>query len=115
MTDTYILALDQGTSSSRAVLFDRTGQVVHQVNQGFPEHYPQPGWVEHAPADLWHSQLITAQQVLQEARVHPTQVAVLGLANQRETSLIWDRASGKPIYPVIVCQCCLTAPLVEAL
>jgi glycerol kinase len=115
MTDTYILALDQGTSSSRAVLFDRTGHVVHQVSQTFPQHYPQPGWVEHDPADLWHSQLTTAQQVLQQANVHPTQVAALGVTNQRETTLIWDRATGEPIYPAIVWQCRRTAPLVEAL
>ena len=115
MTDTYILALDQGTSSSRAVLFDRTGQVVHQVSQAFPQHYPQPGWVEHDPADLWHSQLTTAQQVLQQASVHPTQVAALGVTNQRETTLIWDRATGEPIYPAIVWQCRRTAPLVEVL
>src|SRR5882672_1953197 len=115
MIDTYILALDQGTSSSRAVLFDRTGHVVHQVSQAFPQHYPQPGWVEHDPADLWYSQLTTAQQVLQQAQVHPTQVAALGVTNQRETTLIWDRVSGEPIYPAIVWQCRRTAPLVEAL
>jgi glycerol kinase len=115
MTDTYILALDQGTSSSRAVLFDRTGHVVHQVSQVFPQHYPQPGWVEHDPADLWRSQLTTAQQVLQQAGVHPIQVAAMGVTNQRETTLIWDRATGEPIYPAIVWQCRRTAPLVEAL
>jgi glycerol kinase len=115
MTDTYILALDQGTSSSRAVLFDHTGQVVHQVSQALPQHYPHPGWVEHDPADLWHSQLATAQQVLQQVRVHPAQVAALGVTNQRETTLIWDRATGQPIYPAIVWQCRRTAPLVETL
>ena len=67
MAETYILALDQGTSSSRALLFDRTGRVVEQVNQVFPQHYPQPGWVEHDPADLWQSQLTAAQQVLSAA------------------------------------------------
>src|SRR5215831_9365798 len=115
MTDTYILALDQGTSSSRAVLFDRTGHVVHQVSQAFPQHYPQPGWVEHDPADLWYSQLTTAQQVLQQAGVRPAQVAAIGLTNQRETTLLWDRDSGEPIAPAIVWQCRRTAPLVESL
>lgn len=114
MPPTYILALDQGTSSSRAVLFGPTGQVVHQVSQAFPQHYPQPGWVEHAPEDLWHSQHATAQRVLQEAGVHPAQIAAIGVTNQRETTLIWDRESGAPIYPAIVWQCRRTAPIVES-
>ncbi|MGE3540020.1 MAG: glycerol kinase GlpK [Candidatus Tectimicrobiota bacterium] len=115
MNETYILALDQGTSSSRAILFDHAGRIVHQVNQAFPQYYPQPGWVEHDPHDLWNSQIATARQVLQQTRVHPSQIAALGVTNQRETTLIWDRASGVPIYPAIVWQCRRTAPLVEAL
>ena len=111
----YILALDQGTSSSRAVLFDHTGRTLHQVSQAFPQHYPQPGWVEHDPMELWCSQLSTAQQVLQQSGVQPSQVAALGLTNQRETTLIWDRATGEPIYPAIVWQCRRTAALVETL
>jgi glycerol kinase len=91
MTDTYILALDQGTSSSRAVLFDRNGQVVHQVSQAFPQHYPQPGWVEHDPADLWHSQRLTAQHVLRQAgAAHAWR---LGVTNQRNHTHL-DRESG---------------------
>jgi glycerol kinase len=115
MADTYILALDQGTSSSRAILFDQAGSVVQQVSQSFPQHYPQPGWVEHDPRDIWSSQLATAQRVLQQAGVSPAQVAGIGLTNQRETTLIWDRESGEPIYPAIVWQCRRTAPLVETL
>jgi glycerol kinase len=115
MADTYILALDQGTSSSRAILFDRAGSVVHQVSHAFPQHYPQPGWVEHNPQDIWQSQLMVAQQVLRQAGVSPQQVASIGLTNQRETTLIWERDSGTPIYPAIVWQCRRTAPLVEAL
>ena len=111
----YILALDQGTSSSRAILFDPTGRIVAQVSQPFPQHYPQPGWVEHDPGDIWQSQLTVAQQVLQQAGVTPAQVAGIGLTNQRETTLIWDRESGAPIYPAIVWQCRRTAPLVETL
>lgn len=115
MVDTYILALDQGTSSSRALLFDRAGCVVEQVSQPFPQHYPQPGWVEHDPHDIWRSQLTVAQQVLQRAGVTPSQVAGIGLTNQRETTLVWDRKSGEPVYPAIVWQCRRTAPLVETL
>jgi glycerol kinase len=85
------------------------------VSQVFPQHYPQPGWVEHDPADLWQSQLLVAQQVLQQAGVHPHQVAAIGLTNQRETTLIWDRDSGEPIASAIVWQCRRTAPLVETL
>lgn len=115
MRETYILALDQGTSSSRAILFDQTGSVVHQTSQPFPQHYPQPGWVEHDPYDIWQSQLTTAQRVLQQADVTPSQVAAIGLTNQRETTLIWDRDSGVPVAPAIVWQCRRTAPLVESL
>jgi glycerol kinase len=115
MAATYILALDQGTSSSRAILFDRTGTVVCQASQVFAQSYPQPGWVEHNPQEIWSSQLAVAQQVLQDAGVSPSQIAAIGLSNQRETTLIWERDSGKPIYPAIVWQCRRTAPLVEAL
>ncbi len=115
MATTYILALDQGTSSSRAMLVDAAGRIVAQANQPFPQHYPQPGWVEHDPADIWQSQRSTAQRVLQQAGVAPERVAGIGLTNQRETTLIWDRVSGEPIAPAIVWQCRRTAPLVEAL
>jgi glycerol kinase len=115
MAQTYILALDQGTSSSRAILFDHAGHAVRQVNQPFPQHYPQAGWVEHDPHDIWSSQLGAARQVLQQAGVSPSQVAALGLTNQRETTLMWDRQSGEPIFPAIVWQCRRTAALVEAL
>ena len=115
MADTYILALDQGTSSSRAILFDQRGQVAAQVGQPFPQHYPQPGWVEHDPQDIWQSQLSVARQVLTQAGVSPSQVAAIGVTNQRETTLIWDRATGEPLYPAIVWQCRRTAELVETL
>lgn len=115
MENRYILALDQGTSSSRALLFDYHGRVVQQVQQAFPQHYPQPGWVEHDPHDIWHSQLTVAQRALQQAAVGPSRIAAIGLTNQRETVLIWDRETGEPVYPAIVWQCRRTAPLVEAL
>ncbi len=115
MAETYILALDQGTSSSRAILFDHRGQVVAQTGQPFPQHYPQPGWVEHDPQDIWQSQLEVARQVLTQAGVSPQHVAGIGVTNQRETTLIWDRNTGEPIYPAIVWQCRRTAEWVEAL
>lgn len=115
MATAYILALDQGTSSSRAMLFDQRAQVVAQASQPFPQHYPQPGWVEHDPRDIWQSQLDVARQVLAQAGIAPQQVAGIGVSNQRETTLMWDRATGEPIYPAIVWQCRRTAALVEAL
>lgn len=115
MVDTYILALDQGTTSSRAILFDRAGCLVHQTSQTFPQYYPQPGWVEHNPYEIWCSQLTAAQQVLRQASVTSAQVAGIGLTNQRETTLIWERNSGEPIYPAIVWQCRRTASLVETI
>ena len=115
MAERYLLALDQGTSSSRALLFDRSGRALHQAQQAVASHFPQPGWVEQDPAVLWQSQLGAARQVLQEAGVSAARIAALGLTNQRETTLIWDRRSGEPIAPAIVWQCRRTAPLVETL
>ena len=115
MAEQYLLALDQGTSSSRALLFERSGSVLHQAQQALASHFPQPGWVEQDPAELWQSQLKAARQVLKEAGVSASQIVALGLTNQRETTLIWDRRSGEPIGPAIVWQCRRSAPLVEAL
>ncbi|MCY4464551.1 MAG: glycerol kinase GlpK [Chloroflexi bacterium] len=96
----FILALDQGTTSSRAILFDRGGRIIRSAQQEFPQHYPQPGWVEHDPRDIWESQLAVAREVI----VDPTAIAAIGISNQRETTLIWDRESGAPIHNAIVWQ-----------
>jgi glycerol kinase len=100
----YILALDQGTTSSRAILFDRLGQVFASAQQEYPQHFPQPGWVGHDALDIWNSQLACARQVLRDAGVGAAQVAGIGIANQRETTVVWDRASGEPIAHAIVWQ-----------
>jgi glycerol kinase len=100
----YILALDQGTTSSRAILFDRQGQVAACAQQEFPQHFPQPGWVEHDALDIWRSQLACARDVLRQAGIGATQVAAIGIANQRETTVLWDRATGEPVAPAIVWQ-----------
>jgi len=100
----FILALDQGTTSSRAILFDRQGQVHACAQQEFPQHFPQPGWVEHDALDIWNSQLACARQVLADSRVSASQVAAIGIANQRETTVVWDRATGEPIARAIVWQ-----------
>ncbi|TWI63531.1 glycerol kinase [Pseudoduganella lurida] len=114
MTD-YILALDQGTTSSRAILFDHAGRPCGSAAQEFPQHYPQPGWVEHDPDDLWTSQLAVARQVLREARVRPDQVRAIGIANQRETTVLWERATGRAVAPAIVWQDRRTADACDAL
>src|SRR5579871_5418862 len=100
----YILALDQGTTSSRAILFDEAGMVRHVAQQEFPQLFPAPGLVEHHPEDIWASQLATAQRVLRESNVAASEVAAIGITNQRETTLVWERATGKPIHNAIVWQ-----------
>ena len=111
----HILSLDQGTSSSRAILFDRDLRPVAQASEEFAQHYPQPGWVEHDPEDLWRTTLSTARDVLRRAGVAANQVAAIGIANQRETTLLWDRATGRPVHPAIVWQDRRTAPACAAL
>lgn len=109
----YILALDQGTTSSRAVLFDQKGMLVAMVQEEFPQHYPQPGWVEHDPADIWRTQYDAARAVLAKAAVSAADVAAIGISNQRETTLIWDRQTGVPVARAIVWQDRRTAPLCQ--
>lgn len=112
---TYILALDQGTSSSRAIVFNPLGQIVSLAQQEFTQYYPQSGWVEHDPFQIWHSQLHTAQAALKQADISPTQIRAIGITNQRETTLIWDRRTGQPIHNAIVWQDRRSEPLCEQL
>jgi glycerol kinase len=101
---TFVLALDQGTTSSRAILFDAAGNIAAVAQREFRQHFPQPGWVEHDPQEIWTSQRDVAVQALAEAGVKRTDVAAAGITNQRETVVVWDRNSGEPIYPAIVWQ-----------
>src|SRR6516165_2595416 len=105
----YILALDQGTTSSRAILFDHDGSVCASASQEFKQYYPQPGWVEHDPEEIWRSQLTVAQKVLAAAGTRPEDVAAVGITNQRETVVLWDRETGHPLNRAIVWQCRRTA------
>ena len=89
MTRQYIVALDQGTTSSRAVLFSAPGEIVGIAQMEFPQHFPQPGWVEQDPLDIWNSQWEVLEQVLSEAQIEPAEVAAIGIANQRETTILW--------------------------
>ena len=111
----YILALDQGTTSSRAILFDRAGQVAGVAQQEFRQIFPQPGWVEHDAGEIWRSQLAVATEVLQRAGLQARQIDSLAITNQRETTLLWDRATGEPVANAIVWQDRRTAGRCDAL
>ncbi|MCI9466108.1 MAG: glycerol kinase GlpK [Ruminiclostridium sp.] len=105
----YLLALDQGTTSSRAILFAKTGEIVASAQIPFAQHYPKPGWVEHDPQALLDSQCQAAAQCVEKSGVEPGEIAAVGLANQRETALLWERKTGKPVGRAIVWQCRRTA------
>lgn len=113
--DPLILALDQGTTSSRAILFARDGSVVATAQQEFTQHYPQPGWVEHDAEEIWQSQLAVARAVLRDNGISATQIAAVGITNQRESTVLWDRASGAALHRVIVWQDRRTAARCQAL
>ena len=100
----YVLAMDQGTTSSRAIVFDSSANICSIAQQEYRQIYPQPGWVEHDPHDIWQSQLAVARQALAKAGIHASDVAAIGITNQRETTLLWDRRSGEPIGNAIVWQ-----------
>jgi glycerol kinase len=110
MHDGFILALDQGTTSSRALLFDRSAQIVASAHQEFKQYYPQPAWVEHDAEEIWASQWAVVERVLAKANARPEKIAAIGITNQRETVMMWDRITSKPVYHAIVWQCRRTAP-----
>jgi glycerol kinase len=109
------MALDQGTTSSRAILFDAEGRVAGLDQYEFPQHFPKPGWVHHDPEEIWESQLRAARGALEEAGARGSDVAAIGITNQRETAMVWERASGRPIHPAIVWQSRQTVPLCDEL
>ena len=101
---TYLLALDQGTSSSRSIVFDAQGRIVAMAQEELTQYYPQPGWVEHDPLEIWRTQMATARDVLAKAGISAQQVHAIGITNQRETTVVWNRKTGQPIYKAIVWQ-----------
>lgn len=107
----YLLAFDQGTSSSRAILFDRRGHIVASAQQEFPQHYPASGWVEQDAQDIWQSQLAVAKATFDIGRVTASDIAAIGITNQRETTILWDANTGKPVAPAIVWMCRRTADI----
>lgn len=109
----YILTLDQGTTSSRAIVFDRSGNQISAGQVGFEQHYPKPGWVEHDPVDIWESQKRAMETALEG--IDAGRIAAVGITNQRETTILWDRSTGEPLYPAIVWQCRRTAEICDEL
>ena len=100
----FVLALDQGTTSSRSILFDHAGNVVATAQREFTQHFPRSGWVEHDAEEIWATQAATVAEVLARARATAVDLAAVGITNQRETTVLWDRATGRPVAPAIVWQ-----------
>ena len=98
----YILALDQGTTSSRAIVFNKTGNIVALAQKEFTQYYPQPGWVEHNAKEIWSSQATVLGEAILKAGINATDIAAIGITNQRETTIVWDRETGLPVYNAIV-------------
>ena len=114
MSDRFVLALDQGTTSSRAIVFDRDGQPVARAQQEFPQGYPFPGHVTHDPEDIWQSQLAVAREAVDQVPGGVASIAAIGVTNQRETTIVWERATGRPVAPAIVWQSRITADRCDA-
>ncbi len=111
----YVIALDQGTTSSRCIIFDREQNIIGVAQREFAQHYPKPGWVEHDPMEIWSSQYSVLTEALAQSGITPNQIAAIGITNQRETTIVWDRHTGRPVYHAIVWQCRRTAALCEQL
>jgi len=111
----YIMALDQGTTSSRAIVFDENGSLVSVAQKEFTQLYPKPGWVEHDPMEIWGTQIGAAKEALEKAKLSVKDIAAIGITNQRETTILWDKETGKPVYNAIVWQCRRTAPICDEL
>ncbi|MCR4990297.1 MAG: glycerol kinase GlpK [Lachnospiraceae bacterium] len=111
----YVIALDQGTTSSRCILFDKAGNIVRMAQEEFEQIYPKPGWVEHDPKEIWVSQLGVLIDVVIKSGIQIADISSIGITNQRETTIIWDRKTGEPVYNAIVWQCRRTAPIIDDL
>lgn len=111
----YIAALDQGTTSSRCILFDQDQNILGTAQRELTQIYPQPGWVEQDPMEIWSTQYSVLTEVLAQTGISPHELAAIGITNQRETTIVWDKVTGRPIYNAIVWQCRRTAPLCEQL
>ena len=115
MGEKYILALDQGTTSSRGIIFDKDAKIKAVAQKEFDQYYPQPGWVEHNPREIWSSQISVAREAMANLGLDASDIAAIGITNQRETTIVWDRETGEPVYNAIVWQCRRTAPMIDKL
>jgi len=111
----YVLAIDQGTTSCRAILFDRGSRIVGMAQKEFTQYYPRPGWVEHDPEEIWSTQIGVIAELLARYQVNPLEIASIGIANQRETTVVWDKHTGKPVCNAIVWQCRRTTKICDEL
>ena len=111
----YIMALDQGTTSSRCIIFDKQGNICSMAQREFTQIYPKPGWVEHNPKEIWSSQLAVAAESMALLGIDAEDLCGVGITNQRETTICWDRYTGEPVYNAIVWQCRRTADMIDAL
>ena len=111
----YVMALDQGTTSSRCILFDKQGNICSMAQKEFPQIYPKPGWVEHNPMEIWSSQLSVVTEAISKIGASGEDIAALGITNQRETTIVWNRHTGEPVYNAIVWQCRRTADKIKQL
>ena len=111
----YVMALDQGTTSSRCILFDKQGNVCSQAQKEFTQIYPEAGWVEHDPLEIWSSQLSVAVEAMGKIGATVEDIASIGITNQRETTIVWNRHTGRPVYNAIVWQCRRTVDYIEKL
>ena len=109
------MALDQGTTSSRCIIFDHSGAMLASAQKEFAQHYPKPGWVEHDAAEIWETTLEVARGAMAKAGLSAADIAAIGITNQRETTVVWDKEAGAPVCPAIVWQCRRTAPMADAL
>ncbi len=113
MGEKYILALDQGTTSSRGIIFDKDARIKAIAQKEFDQYYPQPGWVEHNPREIWSSQISVAREAMAGMGIDASDIAAIGITNQRETTIVWDKETGEPVYNAIVWQCRRTAPMID--
>ena len=115
MNNKYILALDQGTSSSRAIVFDHEGNICSLAQQEFTQYFPQPGWVEHNPMEIWSSEAAVIAEAITRLGINGKDLAAIGITNQRETTIVWDAETGAPVYNAIVWQDRRTSALCDEL
>ena len=111
----YVMALDAGTTSNRCILFNEKGEMCSVAQKEFTQYFPKPGWVEHDANEIWSTQLGVAVEAMQKIGASPEDIAAIGITNQRETTIVWDRVTGEPVYHAIVWQCRRTADMIEAL